>query len=742
MEADLHLQIPGNRIRPFDFGNFLLRRGPWIAGLGILLFLIGLPAAFVLRNPFYRTSGRLLLTQKVKMFLDRQEELIHGDFRDFAATYSQRLVGSAVTHDALSSLPRERWPDFIRGIPDEELAARVLSKKLAVIPMGRSYLLEVVLIAGSPEGMADTVNAVMESFLSLLEKEQGQDCDRRLAYLDLELVQLKKDLAKKEADRASIADQLGHASFSEERNPFYELLIAVQLDHQRAKTTALEQKSLLQKAERDEKSLGEKSLEVFADEAVASNQAVFLIDNWTYQKLQDLRAGIDGLTDTNTERVYVEQRMQAMNDYLEKFKRDLHKGSLTILEKKRAQELAEVVTKAQNTLQAGVDFEQELKRQLDETKERFAKSSLLVSHGKDLSAEMEAIKDRISRVLDRIREVHLEAKLPVHVGIDELAIVPQAPEGDNLGKLVAMIFVGAFGFVAVTFTVFEVFDGRIRSPGDIKAALGALPADPIPCFGGSEEATQYEVCVRDYPLHSCSVAVNGLALRLERERIRSGAKVVLLTGGEGGSGVTWLARNLGESLTQYVERVLIIRLDAIEEGTKPGLNPGYPFDRYFEEAWKRISAIDEQVTHLVIGPETPLMRRRDWLCEFLSRLTPFYGVILLDARPIADSDLTRYIAGLSQVAIMVAGQGRTRYRQFRAGVELLVRLGTPAITGVLVGKTEQPLDHLITAGRRLMEEGIPRIAHTCMALVHKRFARMQTFVVPKIAIYWSRGKRS
>jgi len=364
---------------------------------GSALFILLSPVAFVLSKPSYRASGRLLLTQKVKMFLDRHEEMIQGDFRDFAATYGERLVGSAVTKSAVAGLPRDQWPDFLRGIPSEEAAASVLSKRIVVIPMGRSYLMEVAMTAGSPQGMAETVNAVMKSFLELLESEQAWDSDRRLAYLEKELAQLRSDFVRREEERRSVSVELGHSSFSEERNPFYELLIAVQSDHERAKTDAMEQQTLLEKARRDQSILGTQDMEVYADESVSNNEALFMIDNWTYQKLQDLRAGIDGLTESNTERIYVEQRMQAMNEYLEKFKKELHESALTIIEKKRAQELAEVVTKAQSTAEAGMDFEESLRRQLDATRDAFAKSSILVNRGKELNAEMTDIKERIRR---------------------------------------------------------------------------------------------------------------------------------------------------------------------------------------------------------------------------------------------------------------------------------------------------------------------------------------------------------
>jgi hypothetical protein len=226
-----------------------------------------------------------------------------------------------------------------------------------------------------------------------------------------------------------------------------------------------------------------------------------------------------------------------------------------------------------------------------------------------------------------------------------------------------------------------------------------------------------------------------MALRLERERNRSGAKIVLLCGGEADCGVTWLARNLAEALTQYVDRVLIVRLDPNRDSSRTYHQPSYSFERYFEEAWARISVNRDHVTQLGVGPETPLLHRRDWLREFLNRLKPDYGLILVDARPVAESDLTRYVAGFTDVAVMVAGQGKTRYRQFRKGVELLVRLGTPAITGVLVGKTEQPLDQLMMAIRLLMEVEVPRLARAGLGAINQRIVGLQSAISLRMERY-------
>jgi uncharacterized protein involved in exopolysaccharide biosynthesis len=705
VNTDLQLEIPGSRLRPLDPGNFVLRRGLWILVCGGLLFALGSPLAFLLSKPYYRASGRLLLTQKVKMFLDRQEQIIQGDFRDFAATYAERLSGPAVARRALEATPREQWPEFVRGIPDPKVAAQVLAARLAVIPIGRSHLMEVALTSGEASGMAETINAVMKTFLELLHEEQAQDSDRRLAYLEQELQDLRSSLAGVETSRRTVEGELGHGSFSEERNPFYELLIAVQSEHQRALASYFEEESKAGQTAKEQEVLGERDLGIFAEEAVFYNESVYLIDNWTYQKLQDLRTGIDGLTEDNPDRIYVEERMRAMNEYLERFKKDLHATALGLLERKRAFELSEAVAKAQAALDAREEFEERLKSQLDEAREKFARSSALVNRGKELSEEMGRLKERIGRVQDRIREVELEAKLPVHVGIDELAEAPASPEGDNLGKLLAMIFVGAFGSVGSALLAYEFLDGRIRSAADIRAALGALPADPVPAG----------------PAERIQSALRGLALRLEAERKRTGARIVLVCGAERGSGASWTAARLAGAMTQYADRILVVRLDEPESSeTAPGGWFGYDFETWFEDGRRQLLRVPERVTLLPLGDESPLLSRRDWLRMFLERVTADYDMVLVDARPLPESDLSRYVAGISQIGVLVARQGHSHFGAFRKGVELAVRLRLPALTGVLIGKTEQPLERLLAIAPQLVERRLPHwMARTRRTLSEK-----------------------
>ena len=123
----------------------------------------------------------------------------------------------------------------------------------------------------------------------------------------------------------------------------------------------------------------------------------------------------------------------------------------------------------------------------------------------------------------------------------------------------------------------------------------------------------------------------------------------------------------------------------------------------------RISQSQDAVTHLHIGSDTPLMRRRDWLRDFVKRISTSYDIVLLDTRPVIASDLTRFIAGYCEVVIVVARESITHFGPFRKSIELFVRLGVPAITAVLVGRTDQPLDRFAAFGPWLIEKGLPQV---------------------------------
>jgi succinoglycan biosynthesis transport protein ExoP len=685
--------LPGRKWRPFDPISFALRRGPATLAIAGGLFLASAPLAWILSKPYYQTNGSLIISPEVKQFLSRETSPVPGDFRDFAQTQARRILTDDVLIEALESIPREEWPAFISPKTDTQTAARTLRKRMVVEPVTRSHLIFVGMNAELPQGLAPAINATMEAFLRKLETEQESQSMRRLAYLRQEKEKVLAEVEDLKANRAEIAEQLKSATFNEYKNSYYDLLVGVQSDYVRSKSDRLVSQSLLDKAERNRTLLMDQNLDVFARDAVASNEAVYLIDNWTDQKLQELRTSIDGLTEGNTDRVYIEDRMRAMDEYLDNYKTDIYDGSLSILNEKREFELDAEVVKAKNAFDTATDLSEKLEEELRKANDLFQRTSHLIALGKELEADLDDLNDRLTLLEGRLAEVTLEAKAPVHLSVEERAMPPLGAAGDSRNKILAILFALTFGAVGGLILGHDLVDWRVRSPREIDAALGWPAPDPIPAFVSPAGRDCFGDCVRVFPDHNSARALRKLVVRLNQDRQKSGSRTFLFSGADRETGVSSIVRNVATAFTQYVNRVLIVTFDEpLSE------MPDTPDDYEGNEAqWARTlldcaKEVDSRFSHLNLTSEIPVTRHRSALLRLLEVCRGEFDAVLIDSPPVLSHDITQFLSLNVDAAVVVAREGKTQYGALRKSVEYFFRGRVPALTAVLNGASPQPLE--------------------------------------------------
>jgi polysaccharide biosynthesis transport protein len=705
MNSDQTLEIPGKRMRPFDIKDFILRRSLFVVAAGFSIFVLLSPAAFILKKKYFQTGGTILLSPEVDLLAPRDVRRVPGLFRDFAMTHALRLKSESVTQRALTDLPREQWASFLpRDLP-VRVAAALLSRKLEVNPVGESQLLYVGIIGDEPGGLDILVNRVMETYLLQLEEEREHDSKRRLIYLNEEKAMIVSAITKLKERRGKLALDLKSNSFNELRNPVYERLIASQVNFLNASSQAMEKKSLFEKAVREKNILGTEDLTVFAREMVETNEAVYMIDNWTYQRLQDLRAGIDGLTPENSDRIHVEERMKAMTEYLTKFKADMHQTMLGILQQKRDFELNAEKTRAEGAFVAAKDYADKLATEMESAFTDFSASSVALVDGMEVSEEITSLKERLAFFDQRISEVILDAKAPIFLSLEELARPPLEPAGDKFYKILGLIFAGSMGLVGVFTLAFELLDGRIKSPGDVKSALGGLPLSPVPQF---QEEGSFSQCVKSQVADPCSKAIRSSIVRLNIQRECNNSKIFLFCGSSPGSGVSSLVENFADGFAQYVDQVLILSFEGESTGVDTGKEESKGIDSLVAATLNQFPLNEPWVAKMVLNHHSPLMRQRSALPVFLSAAKTRFGVILIDARPLADSDLTQFLAGKSDSVILVAQRGQTKYASLRNDVEFLFRIGIPGLTAIFNGAIVQPFDKLLDFKIRLIEVYMPK----------------------------------
>ena len=274
--------------------------------------------------------------------------------------------------------------------------------------------------------------------------------------------------------------------------------------------------------------------------------------------------------------------MQAMTDYLASFKSEMHETMFGILNRKRDFELETDKTKAESAFLAAQSYAETLAEEMRVAEEAFKESAGRVSEGRELSDEIETLTDRLAVLDQRISEVHLEAKAPIFLSVEQLATTPMTPLGDNFGKLLAMIFAASFALVGGSVISFEFLDGRVRAPGDVKAALGAMPLDPVPFVASESTDQDFAKIVSQDPKSSAAGAIRRAIVRLNTEREQNDAKVFCFTGVAEHNGVSSFVSIYADGFYHYTDRVLIIEfVDEGEElpadgGNENGQRPSAP----------------------------------------------------------------------------------------------------------------------------------------------------------------------
>lgn len=701
--------LPGRRRRPFDVGNLVLGRGLAVLVVGALLFVIGAPLAFLKRAPYYHTGGSLLVSPKVQQVVSRHDNIIHGSFQDFADTQAQRLMTNEVLAMALETLPRESWPFFLRHCESPADGAKVLRSRIQTSPVARSYLLFVGISGERPDGLAETVNAVMGAYIEKLESEQELQSQRRLDYLTGEKKAILDEIAKLKTRQTDLSQELKSRTFNELNNPYYESVLSLQEQYILAQAREMQQGAELDRTTREEDLLSQLDLDILAEDSVSKNEAVYLIDNWTYQKLQELRSKIDGLTPENPDRIYVEERMKAMDEYLVNFKKQLHDDFHRILTEKRALEFDEAEARARSAHDASSELTKKLSEAMNRATEAYQRSTELIAEGQEIDKDIELLRSRLSLVEESIRDVSLDAKAPTHVSIEEKAMTPDGVASDNLVKYLAMIFVAAFALPGAVAVGLELLDGRVRGWRDLQSALGAPAPDAIADFPRvNGERTDADLCVYRHPDHPSSVAIRKLAVRLNRERDRHGGRLFLFTGASGGRDSGLLAHNTAAALTQYLDRVFFVRVTgtAARLSNRPGSGLSAPSDaEIVQHGLERID-FGSRVATLELDASDPVLESRARFMALIRRAAEYFEAIVIDSDPLLDSDLTQYLVHQVEVTVMVARHCETPYARLRGGVEFLYQSAIPAFTAVLVGSAASPTDQLLH-----WREGLMRWVH-------------------------------
>lgn len=681
--------LPGTKKnKPFDIAGFVRRYAVIIIVAGNFGFTILAPFALMAIKPFYKVSARIKIDPITQVLIGKGEEAsILSQYASYARTQSMRLREHSILEEAVRRLtPEQKDAQFFRGLP-LELCATMLDKRLYAKPISRSHLMNLALQGRNPEGLAELLNNIMTVYIERMEYEQKAKNSNRLNYLRNEYSELKKRIREKTDILEDIARKSSTSSFAEAFNLYYKKAEKLQQVSVSLYERRIEAENKFNRLLREKEQITAIPMRPQVEEMVANDWGLDSTQSWTYQQMQKMRAQLDGLTQTNDDRQYIEERMKAMGQYEKDMNDDVRKLARVVIYGKRDYELKTRLIRAENEYKALLKAEKTIMTELNKARQEASVNSVRLITGEELQAELRHLRELLFRLETRISELGVQSNAPGRVSITTPALAPKKPAGDNAKKLFMICLVLPFGAVGAVLFMLEFMDRRITSPKNIEQALGHPSTWPV---SQAPAGTTFARITLDAPECVASKAIRSLAIRLFRDNQRNRTKVFLFNGIDEKSGTTEILLNTSHNLGRMLPSILIIEANSNAPALRRllGVEDDYPGIDEIIRGKKTLEQciytdFERNVNVLFASREKITSEANLILRMLLEESIQKFDMILIDAMPIMKSDLTEYLATHADVAVLVIQGNRTMYGMVRRVAEFFIRMEIPAIAAVL-----------------------------------------------------------
>jgi polysaccharide biosynthesis transport protein len=634
----------------------LLRR--WKLALVILfaVTMLGLPVAWWKGKPAYRAEGALYVSPRFLRNLqgDQEHELqSNSQYREFVQQQVRTVNRFDILDAALApgSAPAKVWR---KGPESQRRAVDRLRGALQISPVPDTYQVTVALEGSKPDGLAEIVNAVMDSYLRASHRELLYDSDARLANLAAEKTQLEQSINQSIEARTAIASELGTTVFSG--------AIVNSFDRQLGATA-----EALQDARRQrfvaEAAAGAKEANpapgtlANALQNALSDNSLNTFKGALSSRKADLLISIGGLSPQHPNRIAAENEIQAIEREME---------AVTAALRDRLARNLDVINRAK--LEQSSTVERMLNREAQKIREQTESYSRAYQNSLELGAELDRARKRLHDVEDRISFLQLEARAPGFIRVFSKAMTPDLPISGGRKKLALLVLAAAFGIASVVPIGLDYIDPRLRAPKELEMHLR------LPITGSLPESKTIE---------GASMLRIAVSIRRHLDRLRH--PVVVVTAIAHGGGSSTVSLGLGTALNRLGVRTLVVEA-----------NPQTPDARYAGHAHGLID-------HVNGGAELPILAATATLPDRVAtgagsaedllpveRLMPLFAqqngawdLIVIDASPIESSLVTEELIRVFGAALLVVDSQRDKKNAVTRCLEKMDLLAPEAFGAVL-----------------------------------------------------------
>jgi len=648
-------------------------RRHWFVFLFVLLVLLGCGAYALWREakPVYESHSMVYVAPKFPKMLSGDSE-VDLPYESYIQDQIQTVTRYDIIADAISKLPYSVRHRTGPALPDE---VQALQKSLAVSRIGLTYEVSIGLSGPSPNGLADTVNMVTETYVERAKNEEFFGLDDRVKTLHLEQDRVQNEMNERLEEQAHLMEQLGVATLPTGQgstNPYDLTSQTVREQWATARMQREAAEAQLNAVLQGSGNGGSTVADAAADEAIATDSG-----------LSGVKAGL------NSRRAALIQEMNDLRPDHPIYQKDKNEvasidGQVNDLRRKAAEQLQGKLL--QDVTRTRL-VELNLIRELGENTHTATSAAPKFQRAAALGPEIDSLQKAYDAIGDRIRDLVLESSSPGSIHVSSVALTPLGPKSKLPFYLFALV-VFSLGCAIAAPVGIDWMDSRLYTAQDVERIVGFHPLGVL-----LDEDEFRQELANEYYFR--------LAAGIDHAVRNSGARIFLFTSTAHGSGTSTVVRKLSEKLRGLNLRIRtiaesesceleVLRNDALVQSELVLKGQTQPH----EICPSPVSPIRAAHNHTGyrMEQEAPALEKVTGAVNHPGEL---WDVVLIDADPLPISAYTEYLARGGDATVLVVKSSSTTKQELERAARLLERLEVAGVAVILnkmsLGRSDRAL---------------------------------------------------
>jgi uncharacterized protein involved in exopolysaccharide biosynthesis/Mrp family chromosome partitioning ATPase len=672
-----------------------LRTHRWLAGsVATAVALMGLIIALLFGHATYVSEALIRVAPSSSMPLGATQESYTSEqsYRDFAQQQVFEIGAYASMVQALAELGPNRSLWQRSNETDRHAAERLMwSIKIELIP--DSYFISVSLEDTNPKGLAEVVNAVVNTYLKREANQELSGADAGQQLLNSRKGELEQQIAGDEDQLNQLAQSLQIATFEGSvANPYDKLLADEDAALARAHRTALASAARVAVLKSSQEHITNLEVDSRAQDLLTNDTETASAKQQLIQQREAAEVELKGLGPQHPARPALEQKIASIDEELKQLDATSLAKIRSSVQTSEGDKSDVTVSQAEATLDQAQRTEQGMQKDLDALRANAAAFGTKYGQAVALHDKIERARKELQDVSDQASLLRLQSRAPAFVSLESAAMPADLPLKGRRRKIFVLFALAALGLAVGLPTALDLMDPRIRAAAELEGILGFPPLGAVRL--GKDRVGRE--------------ALRRIALGILRERRTSGVRAYVMTPVHDGAGTTTLALALAQELSYLGVRAATIETTPVSgalpahtapEGVRGARNGGRPgLVRPTGDITRHIArtgSLEINGHALVTSVEEPPGRfticqhaggaglALECVKESVELALQTHDIVLLDAPPLLTSADAVLLMQMPAGAILVVRGGRDEVRDIVAAAQEIERLSPPVVGTIL-----------------------------------------------------------